>query len=166
MKLFNVRLSNDAESALLSYEWPGNIRELENVIHYALIVCRDGVIQADDLRLIGTSRRRPSAAITLIANQGFSQQKFQDTQNTQDVENLSSRLPSVNATALPVEVSTSSSALPEKLKVLHDVVIELIQSNEPAVFDLVEQTLIESAYNFVEKIRCKQQKHSELAAIF
>lgn len=49
--LRTVSVSQEAEAALLDYEWPGNIRELENVIHYALIVARDGVIGRDDLRL-------------------------------------------------------------------------------------------------------------------
>ncbi|WP_229415870.1 sigma-54 interaction domain-containing protein [Pseudoduganella armeniaca] len=49
----DVTLAPAAERALLAYDWPGNIRELENVIHYALIVCRDGRIDADDLRMGG-----------------------------------------------------------------------------------------------------------------
>jgi len=51
--LRNVRLSDEARHALLSYSWPGNIRELENVLHYALIVNSDGVIVVADLRLRG-----------------------------------------------------------------------------------------------------------------
>ena len=43
--------SSLAEQALLTYDWPGNIRELENVIHYASIVSRDGYIDREDLRL-------------------------------------------------------------------------------------------------------------------
>ncbi|PBQ10164.1 sigma-54 interaction domain-containing protein [Pseudomonas syringae] len=46
-----IRLSSDAERRLKGYGWPGNIRELENVIHHTLLICRDGVIQADDLRM-------------------------------------------------------------------------------------------------------------------
>ncbi|BAP41572.1 sigma-54 dependent transcriptional regulator [Pseudomonas sp. 21LCFQ010] len=46
-----MTLSPGAEAKLVGYSWPGNIRELENVIHHSLLTCRDGEVQADDLRL-------------------------------------------------------------------------------------------------------------------
>lgn len=46
-------LSREAETLLTGYHWPGNIRELENVVHFALIVCQGGVITPADLRLPG-----------------------------------------------------------------------------------------------------------------
>jgi aliphatic sulfonates family ABC transporter substrate-binding protein len=45
-----VELAPDAIAALLAYPWPGNIRELENVVHHALLVCGQP-ITARDLRL-------------------------------------------------------------------------------------------------------------------
>lgn len=46
-----LTISKDAELKLRSYSWPGNIRELENVIHHTLLICRNGMIERDDLRL-------------------------------------------------------------------------------------------------------------------
>jgi len=55
-------VSENALRALHHYEWPGNIRELENVIHYALIVCRNQMIEAEDLRFtcLGREALQPS----------------------------------------------------------------------------------------------------------
>ncbi|WP_397452299.1 sigma-54 interaction domain-containing protein [Pseudomonas sp. NA-150] len=47
----SISISADAEHKLRYYSWPGNIRELENVIHHTLLICRNGLIQQDDLRL-------------------------------------------------------------------------------------------------------------------
>jgi sigma-54-specific transcriptional regulator len=45
-------LSAEASDVLLSgHSWPGNTRELENVIHHALLVCRENVVRPEDLRL-------------------------------------------------------------------------------------------------------------------
>lgn len=45
-------LSLEAERKMLSHSWPGNIRELENAIHHALLVCRQQVVQPGDLHLV------------------------------------------------------------------------------------------------------------------
>jgi sigma-54-specific transcriptional regulator len=56
-------LSAEAETLILSgHSWPGNIRELENVIHHALLVCRGSVIRPEDLNL--TSLRAGRSAAT------------------------------------------------------------------------------------------------------
>jgi sigma-54 dependent transcriptional regulator len=45
-------LSAEAMDVLVSgHSWPGNTRELENVIHHALLVCRENVVRPEDLRL-------------------------------------------------------------------------------------------------------------------
>ena len=47
----DLRLLKDAESLLLSYAWPGNIRELSHLIERAVLLCQSRQINADDLAL-------------------------------------------------------------------------------------------------------------------
>lgn len=42
-------LSTDAKKALMKYSWPGNIRELENIIERLTVVDRKGIIMPEDL---------------------------------------------------------------------------------------------------------------------
>lgn len=46
-------LSLAAIEALTDYGWPGNIRELENVIHFALLVAGDNQIRPEHLKVTG-----------------------------------------------------------------------------------------------------------------
>lgn len=46
----HVRLTSDAEEALLGYTWPGNVRELENVVDRSLAELEGDVLTGEDLR--------------------------------------------------------------------------------------------------------------------
>ncbi len=47
----NMTFADDAYHQLLSYTWPGNVREMENVIERAVILKANGTIEAEDLAL-------------------------------------------------------------------------------------------------------------------
>jgi len=50
--LNNPVLGAEATKILVDqHSWPGNIRELENVIHHALLVCRENIVRPEDLHL-------------------------------------------------------------------------------------------------------------------
>jgi len=47
-----VRLSKEDLDALLSYDYPGNVRELENIIERVVVLSTDGVIKKEDLPFV------------------------------------------------------------------------------------------------------------------
>ena len=45
----DFEVTSEAMQCLLAYDWPGNVREVQNVVARALILAEDGVIQLTDL---------------------------------------------------------------------------------------------------------------------
>ncbi|ESS72415.1 transcriptional regulatory protein ZraR [Methyloglobulus morosus KoM1] len=64
----DIKLSPASELALLNYDWPGNIRELENAIHRALLVCPGNILRPEDFKLSGTrnAETKPSVSTTSL----------------------------------------------------------------------------------------------------
>ena len=63
-------MTKDAQDMMMSYTWPGNIRELRNIIEYAAMMAMDGVIDASCLppsilQSIGVEWRESDASRTL-----------------------------------------------------------------------------------------------------
>nr|WP_288498423.1 sigma-54-dependent transcriptional regulator [uncultured Pseudomonas sp.] len=49
------RLTPDTYPALLGNRWPGNVRQLQNVIFRAAAICESNLVQVDDLDIAGTA---------------------------------------------------------------------------------------------------------------
>jgi DNA-binding NtrC family response regulator len=47
----NVQLSDSARAKLLAYRWPGNVRQLRNVLDSAVVLAEDNTIKPSDLAL-------------------------------------------------------------------------------------------------------------------
>ncbi|MGL4315543.1 MAG: sigma-54-dependent transcriptional regulator, partial [Pseudomonas sp.] len=60
-----ARLADDALEKLKSYRFPGNVRELENMLERAYTLCDDEQIKASDLRLAETSVSSESGETSL-----------------------------------------------------------------------------------------------------
>lgn len=56
-----VRLDSSALDALSSYDFPGNVRELENVLERAFALSDGEIITAEDLHFSSSSRRNPES---------------------------------------------------------------------------------------------------------
>ncbi|KYG73394.1 MULTISPECIES: sigma-54 dependent transcriptional regulator [Roseivirga] len=48
-KLGNIKLSKEAQNKLISYPFPGNVRELKSVIELAAVMCEDKLIEVEDI---------------------------------------------------------------------------------------------------------------------
>jgi len=61
-------IANNALTRLMNYKYPGNIRELRNIVERAFVVCRDGTIQLHHLpeKLVNTMKPDlPGSGMTL-----------------------------------------------------------------------------------------------------
>ncbi|WP_329605171.1 sigma-54-dependent transcriptional regulator [Undibacterium hunanense] len=52
----DITMSSPAIDALISYDFPGNVRELENILERAIAFANDGCIEVADLALRGTRK--------------------------------------------------------------------------------------------------------------
>ena len=65
---WNIKgFSKDAEKILLNYSYPGNVRELENALEYAGVLCDGEIIQAENLPEYMYSEKKEASSINEIA---------------------------------------------------------------------------------------------------
>jgi len=70
------KVANDAVNAMISYSWPGNIRELENKIQHAVVMAGSDRITSRDLRLTAENKKAEKTA------------RIQDRQDIYEFENF------------------------------------------------------------------------------
>jgi len=75
----NARIDDVAMAALLAYEFPGNVRELENIIERAFTLCENDIICEEDLQLDNSPRPLPTKTFATVAPVG---------EQTEDVDSL------------------------------------------------------------------------------
>ena len=71
--------TDEAMMALRRYDFPGNVRELENILERAMALCTDNKITAPDLYLTqGASKERPVALDGAVGTRGLPLHEFLD----------------------------------------------------------------------------------------
>ena len=82
-KISEKKISPETIHHLVAYTWPGNIRELENLIRYLMVTTQDEVIRPDDLPE-HILRANPNV-ITQNTNPMDSDPQTNETQHLQDI---------------------------------------------------------------------------------
>ncbi len=143
LNLAHVTLSPAAREALQSYGWPGNIRELENVIHYALIVCRDGWVRRDDLKLVPLLARAAAASSARPPDTGGLGAGGWGSLGRDDEAGLGQAPLSHKAAAPPAREAAAPSTAVERLSTLFQ---DLLARGEANLHEQVEEALIRTAF--------------------
>ena len=143
LNLEEVNVSEVAQEALTQYSWPGNIRELENVIHYALIVCRDQTIEPQDIRLLPLTNRPAHAADASVLRVGGL-----GSGGTADAHDRSPPDKSSPSAGLADGASASAGVFEASagLALLQSACQALLDAGWPDLFDTVESTLVHTAF--------------------
>lgn len=147
LHLGEVTLSEQAQDGLLNYSWPGNIRELENVIHYALIVCRGQVIEPGDIKLVPLigSGQAPGAGPSLgglaPAPEARSAIDFQHAGDT-GAAHRGHHQPSAEGTPDPAAGEPAQNGLRQ----LQHVLEALLHEGHDALFEQVESAMVHAAF--------------------
>ncbi|XXV11669.1 sigma-54 dependent transcriptional regulator [Sorangium sp. So ce1182] len=115
-------LTAEAAARLLEHPWPGNIRELENAIHHALLVCKGHQIAVADLRLTALQPR--TATLPPPSDRGGDRWAA-------DVESQ----------VRPAQQAAS----------LEGALLALFEQNLPNLHEQIEETIIRTAYRYCDR---------------
>ena len=69
----NVQISREAKNKLLSYSYPGNVRELKAIMELACVLCNNNIIKAEDLEFTTHS---PNLMATMDGDDNISLREF------------------------------------------------------------------------------------------
>lgn len=105
-------LSKAAEIALQAYAWPGNIRELRNVLERVALICDGPVIELEDLRLPRIALIGPVAPVAVM-NRDLTLDELERQRIAQVLEEEKGRVAQA-----AVRLGIPRSTLYQKIKVL------------------------------------------------
>ncbi len=104
------QFSSTAYDLMMEYNWPGNIRELENAIEHCFVLCNGETIQVECL----PKRLREPGKINIVPNNSGSQNSFMEAEKQLIVSVLEKN--KWNRTKAAEELSIDPSTLWRKMK--------------------------------------------------
>ncbi|MCQ2057182.1 MAG: sigma-54 dependent transcriptional regulator [Bacteroidaceae bacterium] len=151
-----IQLTDDARQMLMTYHWPGNIRQLKNVTEQISIMAQQRVITADMLQYYLPDRM--SQTLPALARQQQAGNSFENEREIlykvlfdlrRDITDLKAQVNSMSQgqTPVPVQqpVSIYPSAQPENVSPDDDIQDTEVYVEETLSLDEVEKDLIRRA---------------------
>jgi sigma-54 dependent transcriptional regulator len=121
LELGPTELGPEAAARLLEHSWPGNIRELENAMHHALLLCHGSQITAEDLRLSALDSRTGSRA-----------RNGQHSNGKSRGNGIGNHVQDADGERTPLELA----------------LLELFDQELPDLFERIENAVLKTAYHY------------------
>lgn len=121
LKTTDPQLAPETIRLMLNYAWPGNIRELENVIHRALLVSTSNVLQPKDLNL------------------PYIQQQEKNNELTDQI---------IKSKIHPIETNYQLSNNQAPIEKLQNILEELFDAAPDNLYELINGITVKKAYEF------------------
>ena len=153
-----MRINNAAISALCQYEFPGNVRELENILERAAAFAEDHCIDVIDLDLRASSTNIPLKMPVLASPSLAEVSEIQDVPNQASQANQASVISESQKTL----ESTSILSVPNVVDVTPNFIIPTLPYSLPDYLAQVEGELIRIA---LKKTRNNRTQAAELLGV-
>jgi sigma-54 dependent transcriptional regulator len=128
-------LTDAAFERLHGHGWPGNIRELENVIHHALLVSTGGVMDVDDLQFSALSLA-PAAPVAGTPATALAQHSA--------------------AARRPADIREATDAL-------RDALTDLLELGTPQLWQHIEETVYRTVFDYSEHNQLRTSRLLDLS---
>jgi len=113
------QITAKALARLQSYRWPGNIRELENVLSRAAILCDGETIRSHDLAMLGTDSGEPArqgeAEVDRVALEPVDLDRLGDGETLKDITDRAVRAVERAAIAAALQRERNPAAAARRL---------------------------------------------------
>jgi NtrC-family two-component system response regulator AlgB len=103
-----LALSVASNRAVLSYPWPGNLRELRNAVERAVILCPGSVIEPEDLGIPAVAEERPLAAAAPTPPPAVGADVSLEALEREHIARIIARSPTLEATAKLLGIDTTT----------------------------------------------------------